>query len=191
MKDQNGVILPHLQKHPQIPSSCYIDPSARLNGDIVMGENCSVWFHCSLRGDVHEIRIGNRTNVQDNCVFHTTYKKYPLHIGDDVSFGHGVIAHGCTIKNRVLVGMGSIIMDDATIGEDVLIGAGSLVTERKTIPPGVLVLGRPARVIRDLTEAERKMVADRAWQYAAYVQAYRDQGKFCGWSDHPLNCTEP
>jgi len=177
--------LPHLSKKPTIPDSCFVDPSARINGDVTMGEDCSVWFHVSIRGDVHWIKIGARTNIQDNCTFHTTYRANPLQIGDDVSFGHGVIAHGCTLGNRILVGMGSIIMDQAQIGDDVLIGAGSLVTEGKKIPPGVLAMGRPAKPIRDLKPEEIEMVGQRAVQYAAYVSAYRDQGKFTGWRDNP------
>ena len=177
--------LPHLDKQPHIPDSCYIDRSARINGDVTMGELCSVWFNVSIRGDVNWIRIGDRTNVQDGCIFHTTYRTNPLSIGDDVSFGHGVIAHGCTIGNRVLVGMGSTVMDGAVIADDVLIGAGSLVTERKQIPSGVLAMGRPARVVRELTEAERTMVAERGVQYNLYMSAYQAQGRFTGWRDHP------
>lgn len=178
------ITLPHLDKDPVVPDSCFVDPSARINGDVVFGELCSVWFQVAIRGDVHQIRIGRRTNVQDGCLFHTTYKKYPLTIGEDVSFGHGVIAHGCTIGDRVLVGMGSTIMDAAVIGSDVLIGAGSLVTEGKVIPDGVLAFGRPAKVVRELTDAERAMVAERAPQYRAYVEAYQRQGRFTGWADN-------
>ncbi len=177
--------LPHLLKKPVIPDSCFVDPSARINGDVIMGEDCSVWFHVSIRGDVNWIRIGSRTNIQDQCAFHTTYQTNPLQIGDDVSFGHGVIAHGCTLGNRILVGMGSIIMDKAQIGDDTLIGAGSLVTEGKVIPPGVLAMGRPARVIRDLKPKEIEMVGQRAIQYSAYVSAYRNSGRFTGWKDNP------
>ncbi len=177
--------LPHLLKKPVIPDSCFVDPSARINGDVIMGEDCSVWFHVSIRGDVNWIRIGSRTNIQDQCAFHTTYQTNPLQIGDDVSFGHGVIAHGCTLGNRILVGMGSIIMDRAQIGDDTLIGAGSLVTEGKVIPPGVLAMGRPARVIRDLKPEEIEMVGQRAIQYSAYVSAYRNSGRFTGWKDNP------
>lgn len=176
--------LPHLDKAPQIPDSCYIDPSARINGDVTLGEDCSIWFNVAIRGDVNWVRLGRRCNVQDGSIFHTTYKTNPLEIGDDVSFGHGVIAHGCTIGNRVLVGMGSCVMDRAIIGDDVLIGAGSLVTERKEIPSGVLAMGRPARVIRDLTPKELEMVRQRAEQYADYVSAYRAQGRFSGWAQN-------
>jgi len=177
--------LPHLEKEPRIPDSCYIDVSARINGDVTMGEDGSVWFHVSIRGDVHWIRIGDRVNVQDGCIFHTSYQVHPLEIGDDVSFGHGVIAHGCRIGSRVLVGMHSVIMDGAVIGDDVLIGAGSLVTENKTVPSGTLAFGRPAKVIRELTAEEREMVAQRSIDYAAYAQSYRRLGRFTGWRDNP------
>ncbi len=180
-----NIELPHLQKSPVIPQSCYIDVSARINGDVVMGEFCSAWFHVSIRGDVHRIRIGTRTNVQDACIFHTTYLTHPLLIGDDVSFGHGVIAHGCTVGNRVLVGMQSVVMDGAEIGDDVLLGAGSLVTQGKKIPSGVLAMGRPARVVRELNEEERRLVAERSTQYAAYVSVYKKQGKFTSWQHNP------
>ncbi|MCB1042493.1 MAG: gamma carbonic anhydrase family protein [Acidobacteria bacterium] len=178
--------LEHLTHNPQIPDSCYVDRSARINGDVRLGEHCSVWFNVSIRGDVHEIRVGERTNIQDNCIFHTSYKEHSLHIGDDVTFGHGVIAHGCTIGNRVLIGMGSIVMDGAVIADDVIIGAGSLVTEGKQIPSGMLALGRPAKVVRPLTESERALLVERAQHYMAYADAYRRVGKFTRWQDHPF-----
>jgi len=177
--------LPHLDKEPVIPDTCYIDVSARINGDVTMGESCSAWFNVCIRGDVNWIRIGGRTNIQDGCIFHVTYKAHPLLIGEDVSFGHGIIAHGCEIGNRVLVGMGSTIMDAAKIEDDVLIGAGSLVTERSHIPSGVLAFGRPARVVRELNPREREMVAARAAHYTGYAAAYRRQGRFTGWADNP------
>ena len=176
--------LPHLDRAPQIPESCFVDISARINGDVVMGEDCSVWFQVAIRGDVHRIRIGRKTNIQDHCIFHTSYMTNSLTIGEEVSLGHGVIAHGCTIGDRVLVGMGSLVMDGAVIENDVLLGAGSLVTEGKRIPAGVLAMGRPAKVIRDLNDEELKMVAQRACDYADYVSAYRAQGKFTGWQDN-------
>jgi len=183
------VFLEHLDKEPLIPDSCYIDVSARINGDVVLGEDCSVWFHVSIRGDVNRIRIGKRCNIQDGCILHNTWREFELVIGDDVSFGHGVVAHGCTIGDRVLLGMQSQIMDGAVIGNDVLLGSGSLVTEGKRIPSGVMAFGRPARVIRDLTADELAIVADRSHQYATYVQAYRAQGKFTGWRDNLYRAT--
>lgn len=181
--------LVHLGRSPQIPDTCYVDRSARINGDVVMGEGCSVWFNVSIRGDVHEIRIGQRTNIQDNCVFHTSYLEHPLHIGDDVTFGHGVIAHGCQIGHRVLIGMGSTIMDGSLIGNDVMIGAGSLVTEAKVIPDGMLAFGRPARVIRPLQASERNLLVERAQHYQDCAEAYRVAGKFSCWRDNPYRPT--
>ncbi len=177
--------LPNLAKSPLIPDSCYVDPSARINGDVIMGEHSSIWFNVSIRGDVHEIRIGKRCNIQDNSCLHTSFQAYDLVLGDDVSVGHQVVLHGCRIGSRVLVGMQSLIMDGAQIGDDVLIGAGSLVTERKVIPSGMLVYGRPAKVIRPLTDEELAMVAGRAEQYASYLACYRKLGRFFGWRDNP------
>jgi len=176
--------LPHLCKEPNIPSSCYIDTSARINGDVTMGESCSVWFNASIRGDVNWIRMGTTTNIQDNCVLHTTHLKYPLDIGSCVTFGHGVIAHGCTIHDHVFLGMQSLILDGAEIGHHVLLGAGSLVTEGKKIPSSVLAFGRPAKVIRELNEAEWEMLEKHAKKYASYAEAYRDAGLFHTWSDN-------
>lgn len=174
--------LPHLAKKPKIPASCFIDVSSRINGDVVLGERCSVWFNVSIRGDVHEIRVGNRTNIQDNTTFHATYQAHGLYLGDDVSVGHQVLLHGCRIGSRVLVGMQSVIMDGAQLGDDILLGAGSLVTEGKKIPSGMLAYGRPAKVIRPLSDEERVMVAARAAKYTGYMDAYRRQGRFTGWS---------
>lgn len=181
------ISLPHLGIAPQIPADVYVDPSARINGDVTMGAGCSVWFHASIRGDVNRIRIGNQTNIQDQCTLHSMYQKHSLTIGNYVTFGHGVIAHGCQIGNRVLLGMQSVIMDGVVIGDDVIIGAGSLVTEGKQIPSGMLALGRPAKVIRALTDKERAFVLDRAEHYAGYVDAYRQQGLFYGWEDNPYH----
>ena len=116
---------------PAIPDSCFIEETAVVIGDVVMGEDCSAWFHAVIRGDVNSIRIGHRTNVQDLCMLHVTHDTHPLVIGDDVTIGHNVVLHGCTIQNRVLVGMGAIIMDGAIIGEDSVVGAGALITEGK------------------------------------------------------------
>ncbi len=176
--------LPHINREPRIPDQCYVDASARINGDVELGHGCSVWFNVSIRGDVHEIRIGKRTNIQDNCIFHTSYQAHPLHVGDDVTFGHGVIAHGCQIGHRVLIGMGSIVMDGAVIGDDVIIGAGSLVTEGTQIPSGNLAFGRPAKVVRELKPEERSLLVERAQHYQAYAEAYRRAGKFSSWSDN-------
>ena len=119
---------------PTIPTSCFIEETGVVIGDVVLGEHCSVWFHAVIRGDVHHIRIGDRTNVQDLCMLHVTHDTHPLIIGNEVTIGHGVILHGCTIKDRVLIGMGAIVMDGAVIGEDSVVGAGALITEADNRP---------------------------------------------------------
>lgn len=159
---------------PVIPSSCFIEETAVVIGDVVMGEHCSAWFHTVIRGDVHYIRIGHRTNVQDLCMLHVSHGTHPLVIGDDVTIGHRVVLHGCTIKDRVLVGMGAILMDGVVIGEDSVVGAGALVTEGTIIPPKSLVLGSPARVKRPVTDREVLWIKASADNYVRYSGQYLD-----------------
>ena len=141
-------------------------------GDVVLGEESSVWFNSVVRGDVHYIRIGHRTNVQDLCMLHVTHDTHPLIIGDDVTIGHHVVLHGCTVKDRVLIGMGAIIMDGAVIGEDSVVGAGALVTERTIVPPKSLILGSPAKVKRPVTQKELEWIRESAENYVRYAKTY-------------------
>ena len=157
---------------PTVRQSCFIEDTAVVIGDVVMGEECSAWFHAVIRGDVNYIRIGNRTNVQDLCMLHVTHDTHPLIIGDDVTIGHNVVLHGCTIHNRVLVGMGAIIMDGAVIGEDSVVGAGALVTEGTIVPPKSLILGSPAKVKRPVTEQELAWIRESAQNYIRYSRQY-------------------
>ena len=157
---------------PTIPNSCFIEDTGIVIGDVVMGEACSVWFHAVIRGDVHYIRIGNRTNVQDLCMLHVTHDTHPLIIGNEVTVGHNVVLHGCTIKDRVLVGMGAIIMDGAVIGEDSVVGAGALVVEGTVVPPKSLILGSPARIRRSVTDDELAWIKESAENYVRYAQTY-------------------
>jgi gamma-carbonic anhydrase len=159
---------------PSIPQSCFIEETAVVIGDVVMGEDCSAWFHAVIRGDVHYIRIGHRTNVQDLCMLHVSHNIHPLIIGDDVTVGHHVVLHGCTIKDRVLVGMGAIIMDGAVIGEDSVVGAGALVTEGTIVPPQSVILGSPARVKRPVTDRELAWIKTSAGNYVGYSRQYLD-----------------
>ena len=161
------VILPYKGHLPKIDPSVWIAESAQVIGDVAIGPESSIWFSAVVRGDVHLIRIGARTNVQDLCVLHVTRKTSPLSIGDDVTVGHRVILHGCSLGNRILVGMGSIIMDGAVIGDDVIIGAGSLVTENTVVEAGSLILGSPARIRRKLTDDEKKWLLRSASNYVA------------------------
>jgi carbonic anhydrase/acetyltransferase-like protein (isoleucine patch superfamily) len=157
---------------PTVPASCFIEDTGVVIGDVVMGENCSVWFHAVIRGDVNYIRIGNRTNVQDLCMLHVTHDTHPLIIGNDVTVGHSVVLHGCTIKDRVLVGMGAIIMDGAVIGEDSVVGAGALVVEGTVVPPKSVILGSPARIRRSVTDEELAWIKESAENYVRYARTY-------------------
>ena len=159
---------------PTIPKSCYIEDTGVVIGDVVMGEHCSVWFHAVIRGDVHFIRIGERTNVQDLCMLHVTHDTHPLIIGNEVTIGHGAILHGCTIKDRVLIGMGAIVMDGALIEEDSVVGAGALVLEGMTVPSKSVVLGSPGRVRRAVSEAELAWIKESAENYVKYARQYLD-----------------
>lgn len=166
---------------PTVPKSCFIDTTAVVIGDVVMGEYCSVWFNAVIRGDVNYIRIGERTNVQDLCMLHVTHDTHPLIIGSGVTIGHNVVLHGCTIQDRVLVGMGAIIMDGAVIGEDSVVGAGALVVEGTVVPPKSLILGSPAKVKRPVTEKELAWVRESAENYIRYARQYMgDTGKKTG-----------
>lgn len=165
-------ILAHHGKTPQLDRPIYVAPNATIVGDVTAGADCSFWFSSVTRGDVESIRIGRGTNVQDLSMLHVSYRRAPLVIGEDVTIGHGCLIHGCTIGNRVLVGMGSIVMDHAVIEDDVLIGAGSLVTEGTRIPSGMLALGRPAVAKRPLTEEERAYLARSAHHYRNVAKSY-------------------
>ncbi len=157
---------------PTIASTAFIEDTAVIVGDVVIESESSVWFHSVVRGDVNFIRIGHRTNVQDLSLLHVTHDAYPLIIGDDVTVGHHVVLHGCTIQNRVLVGMGAILMDGVVVGDDCLIGAGALVTEHTKIPPGSLVVGSPARVKRPLRDTELAWLKESAQNYVRYALDY-------------------
>lgn len=166
------MIRPYQGISPTIPPSAFIEETAVIVGDVVLGEQSSVWFHAVVRGDVHYIRIGSRTNVQDLCMLHVTHDTHPLVIGNDVTIGHHVVLHGCTVQDRVLIGMGAIIMDGAVIGEDSVVGAGALVTEGTIVPPKSLILGQPARVKRTVTAQELAWIRESADNYVAYARSY-------------------
>ncbi len=166
------MLKPYRGVTPIVAANAFIEDSAIVIGDVVIGSDSSVWFHAVVRGDVHFIRIGHRTNIQDLSLLHVTHDTYPLTLGDDITIGHHVILHGCTIRDRVLVGMGAIIMDGAVVEEDCIIGAGSLVTERTQVPSKSLVIGSPAKVKRFLTDDELLWIKDSASNYSRYAQHY-------------------
>ena len=156
---------------PKLGERVMIDPSAVVLGDLVMGDDVSVWPQCAVRADMHRIRIGSRTNIQDSSVLHITHASdfngagYPLTLGEDVTVGHNAVLHGCTIGNRVLVGIGSVVMDGVVVEDEVMIGAGSLVTPGKTLTSGWLYAGSPARQVREITERERTFLTYSAKNY--------------------------
>ena len=164
------LILPFNGKVPRIHKTAYIAPNATIIGDVVIGEHASVFYNVVLRGDLNRITIGARTNIQDNCVLHVDADA-PCTLGDDVTVGHHAMLHGCTIGNRVLVGMGSIVLDDAVVEDEVVIGAGSLVPPRKRLKSGFLYMGSPAVAVRELTDAER---AHFLYSAAHYVKLAAD-----------------
>ena len=166
------MIKPYRGVLPTIASSAFIEDTAVIVGDVSIHPESSVWFNTVIRGDVHYIRIGHRTNIQDLSLLHVTHDLYPLVIGDDVTVGHHVVLHGCTIHDRVLIGMGSIVMDGATIEEDCIIGAGALITKGTVIPSHSLALGSPARVKRPLSEKELAWIKESANNYVRYARQY-------------------
>jgi gamma-carbonic anhydrase len=179
-------IRPYRGKYPQIAASAYIDPAAVVIGDVVIGEDSSVWPMCVVRGDVHYIRIGNRTNIQDGCVLHVMKDLNPLVLGDEVTVGHSVTLHGCTIESHVLVGMGAIILNGAIVGTGSIVAAGTLVTERSVIPARSLVMGSPGKVKRSLSEGEFASIWEYAERYVGYREIYRkeaaERGERIDWS---------
>jgi carbonic anhydrase/acetyltransferase-like protein (isoleucine patch superfamily) len=167
------MIAQYLSKKPKIPSSVFIAKGAWIIGDVELGEECSIWFNAVIRGDVNYIRIGRRTNIQDGAIIHVTYEKYPTVIGDDVTIGHGAILHACTIKDRVLIGMGAKILDRAVIGSYALIAAGAVVTEGYEVPERTLMAGVPAKPVRLLREDEMTKIEQSAQNYIHYANDYR------------------
>ncbi|CAM3768093.1 gamma carbonic anhydrase family protein [Mesobacillus zeae] len=171
------MIYPYNDKLPKIAESAFIADYATVTGDVEIGEESSVWFNSTIRGDVAPTIIGRKVNIQDNSVLHQSPNN-PLILEDEVTVGHQVILHSCIIRKKALIGMGSIILDQAEIGEGAFIGAGSLVPQGKKIPPNTLAFGRPAKVIRELNEDDIKDMVRISREYAEKAQYYRSiQGK--------------
>lgn len=162
------VILPVNKMTPKWGKGCFIAPNATIVGDVEMGDGCSVWFNAVIRGDVNFIKIGNKTNIQDGAIIHCTYKYAATHIGDNVSIGHNAIAHGCTIKNNVLIGMGAIVMDHVIVEEFVIIAAGSVVLEKTICESGYLYAGTPAKKIKSITPEQRELLEQLPDRYIMY-----------------------
>jgi carbonic anhydrase/acetyltransferase-like protein (isoleucine patch superfamily) len=159
-------------RQPAISPSAFVDQTAQVIGDVTIGDESSLWMNVVVRGDVHWIRIGHRTNVQDGTIVHVMRDTHPTTLGDEVTVGHGVILHGCTLHDRCLVGMGAIVLNGADVGSDSIIAAGALVVEGMQVPPRSLVMGSPAKVRRALTEAEVASIRDYAARYVGYRLDY-------------------
>ena len=169
------MIRPFRGVHPQIHATAYVDPSAEVIGDVHLGEEASIWCNCTVRGDIHYIRIGDRSNIQDNSVMHVQNGEHPVILEEEVTVGHGVILHGCYVERGCLIGIGSILLDDVRIGTMSLVAAGSLVSPGTIIPPRSLAMGSPARVKRPLTDEEVARLAQFWQNYVNYTREYRNE----------------
>ncbi len=171
IKSVNGI-------RPAFGKNCFLADNATITGDVIMGDDCSVWFNAVVRGDVHTIRIGNNVNVQDGAIIHCTYQTAPVNIGDNVSIAHNAIIHGCTIHDNVLIGMGAIVMDGAIINSNSIIGAGALVTGGTVVESGTVWGGIPAKKIKDL---DQKLLEGQVNRIS------RNYNKYAGWYDDHTN----
>jgi carbonic anhydrase/acetyltransferase-like protein (isoleucine patch superfamily) len=167
IKSLNGVA-------PNIPDDCYIAENATIVGEVSMGSQCSIWFNAVIRGDVHYIKMGDKVNVQDGAVIHATYKTSPTNIGNNVSIGHNAIVHGCTIHDNVLIGMGSIVMDDCVVESNSIIAAGAVVTKNTKVESGSVYAGIPAKKIKDISEelisGEINRIAENYVKYSGWYE---------------------
>ena len=159
---------------PKFGNNCYLAENSTIVGDVVMGDECSVWFNAVVRGDVHYIRMGNKVNVQDGAIIHCTYQKHPTNIGNNVSIGHNAIVHGCTVHDNVLIGMGAIVMDNCVIGSNSIIAAGAVVLENTKVEPGSIYAGVPAKKIKDinpeLISGEINRIANNYVMYSGWFK---------------------
>ncbi|MFZ4753066.1 MAG: gamma carbonic anhydrase family protein [Chitinophagaceae bacterium] len=172
---QKALILPVKGVSPQIPESCFLAPNATVVGDVVMGEECSVWFNAVIRGDVNSIRIGNKVNIQDGACIHCTYEKTKTVIGDRVSIGHHALVHGCTLEDNVLIGMGAIVMDNAFVGTNTIIAAGAVVLENMQCESGSIYAGVPAKKVKDISQelihGEINRIAENYVMYSSWFKS--------------------
>jgi carbonic anhydrase/acetyltransferase-like protein (isoleucine patch superfamily) len=171
-----ALILSVLDKHPQFGQKCFVAPNATIVGDVVMGDECSVWFNAVIRGDVHYIRMGNKVNVQDGAVIHCTYQKNPTEIGNHVSIGHNALVHGCTLHDNVLVGMGAIVMDRCVVHSNSIIAAGAVVLEGTIVEAGSIYAGVPAKKVKDISQdlihGEINRIANNYTHYASWFEQH-------------------
>ncbi|MEO8793829.1 MAG: gamma carbonic anhydrase family protein [Daejeonella sp.] len=172
-----ALVLPVKGKSPVWGSDCFIAENSTIVGDVLIGDNCSVWFNAVIRGDVNYIRIGNNTNVQDGAVIHCTYQKAGTDIGNNVSIGHNALVHGCTLKDKVLIGMGAIVMDHAIVESYCIIAAGAIVLENTICESGFLYAGIPARKIKPLTDLQKQMLDKLPDNYIMYSKWFTEEAE--------------
>ncbi len=166
------MLRPYRGQLPRVHPTAFIDSSAQVIGDVEIGEDSSIWMNAVVRGDVHWIRIGARSNVQDGTIVHVMIGTHPTTIGDDVTIGHGAIVHGCTLQDRILVGMGAIILNGGVVGSDSIVAAGTLLTEGTQVPPRSLVMGSPGKVRRELSDEDVASIRTYADRYVGYRLDY-------------------
>ncbi len=170
------MIARYLDQTPRLDPTSWVAPSADVVGDVVIGPDSSIWYGTIVRGDVFPIRIGSRTNVQDQCVLHVTHERHACVLHDDITIGHRVVLHGCTVESGALVGIGAIVLDRAVIGEGALVAAGALVTPGTRVPAGMVAMGSPARIVREVTGEERAWMQESARNYVAYAKHHAAGG---------------
>ena len=163
-----ALILPVKEKKPQLGKDCFVAENATIVGDVIMGNECSVWFNAVIRGDVNSIRIGNKTNIQDGAVIHCTFQKASTVIGNNVSIGHRAIVHGCTIEDNALIGMGAIVMDHAVVEKNAIIAAGAVVLEKSVCESGFVYAGVPAKKVKQLSKEQIQGLQQTANNYVMY-----------------------
>ena len=167
-----AMIRPYQGVSPVIPASCYVDPSAQVVGDVVLGERSSIWMNAVVRGDVNSIRIGARSNIQDCAVLHGMRHLYPVLVGEQVTVGHNATVHGCILEDEVLVGIGAVVLNNARIGTGSIVAAGAVIPEHTVIPPRSLVAGVPGKVRRQLADSDRQLILQYAQNYVEYTETY-------------------
>ncbi len=176
-KGEQKMIRSYKGISPKIPATCYVDDSAQVIGDVTLGENASIWMNAVVRGDVHSIRIGANSNIQDCSVLHGMLGQWPVEVGDWVTVGHSVTLHGCVVEDRCLVGMGVIVLNGARIGEGSILAAGTLIPEKVVIPPRSLVMGSPGKVRRQLDDGDQETILRYAKNYLGYREQYLAERK--------------
>ena len=176
------MLYEYLGKFPNLHETVFIADGARIIGEVFIGKDSSIWFNTVIRGDVQYVKIGERSNIQDMCMIHVTHDTNPTNIGNDVSVGHSVTLHGCTIEDKCLIGMGAIVLDDAVIPSGCFVGAGSLVTPRFACEPGMLILGSPAKAVRPVNDREKQMIEAAAMHYINYSRDFRNSPRKETWN---------